>query len=145
VGISQVFKIWFVPTHRSDVSLVTVLQLVRDESDKSNKKYYIRSQNDLYQTDQFIKFVFPWGGEHLVLLWHFIATFFCVLAALIFAPFTQLMQAYSERQNQGSSQQSQKSLPERQKPLTSQAKDVVSDLKTNGAKTAEKVEEKAKS
>jgi hypothetical protein len=134
-----------VPTHRSDVSLVTVLQLAQDASDESNKKYYITSQNDLYQTDQFVKFVFPWGGQHLVLLWHFIATFFCVLAALVFVPFTQLMQAYSERQNQGSSQKSQKALPERQKPLTSQAKDVLDDLKENGAKTTEKVGQKAKS
>jgi hypothetical protein len=134
-----------IPTHRAHVTLTTVLQLARDESDKGNKKYYITSQNDLYQTDQFIKFVFPWGGSHLVLLWHFIATFFCVLAALIFAPFTQLMQAYADRQNQGQSSKQQKALPERQKPLSHQAKDVVSNLKTNGVKAAEQVEEKVKS
>ena len=99
VNISQVFSIWAIPTHRSAVTLTTVLKL---EQNSSDKKYYIASQNDLYQTDQFIRFVFPWGGAHLVLAWQFIATLFCVLGALLFAPFTWGMQAWADRGKQGS-------------------------------------------
>jgi len=48
-------------------------------------KYYIQSQNDLYQTSEFIKFVVPWGlGVFLVVLWQFCATIFCVWGALVF-------------------------------------------------------------
>ena len=85
VGISQRFAIWFVPLHRTDVQLVTVLEL---EHQKSNGKYYIKSQNDLYQTDQFVKFVLPYGGPILVWLWQTIATLSCVLLALLFWPLT---------------------------------------------------------
>ncbi|TKA65110.1 hypothetical protein B0A49_08705, partial [Cryomyces minteri] len=51
VTLSQVFRIWVFPFYRADVTLTTVLQLTYD---KSSQRYFIASQNDLYQVDQFI-------------------------------------------------------------------------------------------
>ncbi|EGE06937.1 hypothetical protein H109_07212 [Trichophyton interdigitale MR816] len=49
--------------------------------------YYIASQNDLYQTNEYVKFVIPYGiGEAFVLFWHAFATIFCVLASYVFWP-----------------------------------------------------------
>ncbi|RMY76489.1 hypothetical protein D0863_01911 [Hortaea werneckii] len=56
--ITQTFAIWFIPFHRSPVTLTTVLHLTRSPS---SKKYLIKSQNDLYQVDQFVRFFLPWG------------------------------------------------------------------------------------
>lgn len=54
-------------------------------TDDEQDKFYIQSQNDLYQTSEFIKFVVPWGiGVLLVVLWQFWATFFCVLGTKIY-------------------------------------------------------------
>lgn len=96
VNISQIFSIWLIPFHRAPVNLTTVLQLVRKQ-----RKYYIQSQNDLYQVDQFIKF--PPGLSHIgpliVLFCNFIATFFCVIGAYIGSPFTRYMQRQSEKRN----------------------------------------------
>ena len=89
VGISQRFAIWFIPLHRADVKLVTVLEL---EHQKTDGKYYIKSQNDHYQTDQIAKFVLPYGGPIIVWLAQTIATILCVLLALLFWPVT----AYEE-------------------------------------------------
>jgi hypothetical protein len=42
--------------------------------------YWIQSQNDLYQTTEWIKFIAPWGfGVLAVVLWQFFATTLCVL------------------------------------------------------------------
>jgi hypothetical protein len=88
VTLTQVFAIWAIPTHRSNVELVTVLHLACEEDEQEGKKkYYIKSQNDLYQTDQFIKFVLPWLA-FLVPVWQLIATLFCVVASYVFAPVT---------------------------------------------------------
>lgn len=64
------------------MSLVTVLKL---QHNKINDRYYIESQNDLYQVDQFVKFVAP-GGWVLVWLWQFWATVFCVLGTVALWP-----------------------------------------------------------
>ncbi|OAP65255.1 hypothetical protein AYL99_01227 [Fonsecaea erecta] len=48
-------------------------------------KYYIQSQNDLYQTTEFIKFLVPWGiGVFLVITWQFCATMFCVIGTKVY-------------------------------------------------------------
>lgn len=53
------------------------------------QKYYIKSQEDLYQTNEFVKFVLPWGiGETVVWLWQVVATLACVLGAMLFWPLT---------------------------------------------------------
>lgn len=80
--MSQVFRIWVVPFYRAPVKLVTVLQL---EYNKHNDRYYIASQNDLYQVDQFVRFFAP-GGWILVQMWQFWATFFCLLGAIALWP-----------------------------------------------------------
>ena len=52
----------------------------------SNNKYYIASQNDLYQVNQFVKF-FTWPiGFLIVLAWQFLATLVCLGAAVTFWP-----------------------------------------------------------
>lgn len=96
VNISQVFRIFVIPFYRAPVTLTTVLQLVHGPdlkhgtrtSDPSRpKKYYIQSQNDLYQVDQFIRFVLPWGvGTILVYIFHWFATMCCILGAKLGAP-----------------------------------------------------------
>ena len=48
-------------------------------------RYWIQSQNDLYQTTEWIKFLIPWGvGVFLMILWQFYATLLCVAGAKIF-------------------------------------------------------------
>lgn len=57
------------------------------------KLYYIQSQNDLYQTSEFIKFVVPWGiGSGLIILWHLFNTFLCVLGAIALSPISWLLE-----------------------------------------------------
>ncbi|KAF1949279.1 hypothetical protein CC80DRAFT_510657 [Byssothecium circinans] len=93
VNISQVFSIWIIPFYRAPVNLTSVLKL---EHSRSDDKYYISSQNDLYQVDEFVKFVVP-PGWILVWLWHFWATFFCLLGAFVLQPITWAEQrAWSE-------------------------------------------------
>ncbi|KAL2417963.1 hypothetical protein ABEF95_004049 [Exophiala dermatitidis] len=47
--------------------------------------YYIQSQNDLYQTSEWIKFLVPWGiGVFLVVVWQFSATIACVVGTKVF-------------------------------------------------------------
>ncbi|KAF2723710.1 hypothetical protein K431DRAFT_282803 [Polychaeton citri CBS 116435] len=95
VSISQDFRIWLVPFYTAPVSLTTVLQL---EQSPETGKYLIREQNDLYQVDQFVRFVLPWGiGVFGVLLWHFWATAACVLGAIIFAPLTWLEESQAKK------------------------------------------------
>lgn len=141
VGLTQVFAIWAVPTHRSKVSLVTVLHLERlaeppasaseqpkhqlaigngagdsaaavpvanggaqgekkhvqnKGSEAGGAKYYISSQNDLYQTDQFVKFVLPWIS-FVVPLWQITATIFCVMLSYLFYPVTWWEETYQHR------------------------------------------------
>lgn len=91
VSISQIFSIWFVPLHKSAVDLTTVLQLVHKPG---SRKYYIQSQNDLYQVDQFFQFFAPWGiGTAIIMFWHFCATYFCVILAFLGKPITSLMES----------------------------------------------------
>ncbi|KAK8227175.1 hypothetical protein HDK77DRAFT_484304 [Phyllosticta capitalensis] len=110
VHVSQIFRIWFIPFHYAPVSLVTVLQLekhspyedaVADSSSVrtastngqssssavAGSKYYIASQNDLYQTTDFPRFVFP-PAFLLVWIWQLFAMVFCNVAALVLTPLT---------------------------------------------------------
>ena len=107
VNISQVFRIWPIPFYRAPVTLTTVLQLERGVNLNNpraearplqrTEKYYISSQNDLYQVDQFIRFVLPWGiGAFFVLIWHWFATLFCILGATIGYPLRSYQQSISD-------------------------------------------------
>ena len=107
VSVHQTFRIQFVPFYKAQPSLVTKLQLThaRDagldpsyagvvkrapgSTSTLAQKYYIQSQNDLYQTDEFIKFVLPWGiGSTVVTIWQIFATFLCILGAMTLWPLT---------------------------------------------------------
>lgn len=120
VTIRQQFRLWMVPSYEADVKLTTVLQLAEgDETGPSSvtrrvrkqpysyaavadpdvdangtskrKLYYITEQNDLYQTNEWIKFLIPWGvGSTIMILWQLFATFLCVIGAFIFFPGTWL-------------------------------------------------------
>lgn len=95
------------PFYKAQPSLVTKLQLTharetgldtsysgvvkRAPGATANlaQKYYILSQNDLYQTDQWIRFLLPWGiGSSAVFLWQVFATFLCVIGAMLLWPLT---------------------------------------------------------
>ena len=99
VTLSQVFKIWILPFYRAPVDLVTVLKLRYSRGDG---KFYIASQNDLYQVDQFVKFIpfFP-GSTLLVWAWQFLATGFCFLGALALWPMSLAEQAWAEGGRRG--------------------------------------------
>lgn len=50
-----------------------------------HEQYYIQSQNDLYQTSEWIKFLVPWGiGNLLMVVWQSLATLMCVVGTLAY-------------------------------------------------------------
>ena len=73
-----------VPFYYAPVDLTTVITL---EFNQEDGKYYIASQNDLYQVDQFVKFIVP-GSWVLVWLSQFWAMLFCTLGAVVGMPIT---------------------------------------------------------
>jgi len=95
VTLSQIFRLWFIPFHCAPVDLTTVITLHYNEFDG---KYYIAQQNDLYQTDQFIRFLpFLPGSSLFVTLWQAIATGFCVIGAVCLWPFSFFQELYSHK------------------------------------------------
>ncbi|KAJ5621636.1 hypothetical protein N7528_006419, partial [Penicillium herquei] len=88
VHMSQIFSIWLVPFHVAPVTLTTVLDLTNDssQSDSDQTLYYIKRQEDLYQTSEFVKFLLPHVGHWVVSIWHLMATFFCVLGTMLLWP-----------------------------------------------------------
>ena len=64
--------------------MTTVLHL---SYSTSTKKYYIRSQNDLYQINEIVRYFWV-GGFLVVWVWQFFATLVCLLAATLFWPVT---------------------------------------------------------
>ena len=92
VTMHQIFRIWIIPFFSAAVTLTTLLQLVEEpyptpHHPNKRSRYFIQSQNDLYQANEWIKFASPFGVlSLLVLTWQLIATGFCVLGAVIFWP-----------------------------------------------------------
>jgi hypothetical protein len=84
VEIRQLFSIFFVPFYKSDVHLTTKLVLSQNSN---NGKFYIESQEDLYQSNEVVKFFWP-GGATIIWLFQMFATLMCILGALVFAPIT---------------------------------------------------------
>ena len=120
VNISQTFAIWFVPFHRSPVTLTTVLQLAYGQNlnipapspPSSTSKYYITSQNDLYQVDQFVRFFAPWGvGSTIIAIWHWFATLCCIIGARLLQPVHSLIAELSRPMTGQSNGEVQKRLP----------------------------------
>ena len=57
----------------------------KHEGDDAKVQYWIQSQNDLYQTTEWIKFLVPWGvGVFLLVLWQFFATLLCVAGTKVY-------------------------------------------------------------
>ncbi|KAL7930291.1 hypothetical protein V8C35DRAFT_313481 [Trichoderma chlorosporum] len=124
VSIRQTFSIWFVPFHRSDVKLLSVLRLAQKSSAEPGQlapkyqpdgrsssalagpgqerlRYYIASQEDLYQTTDFVAFVVPYLGPLLVFLWQLYSTALSVVGSILFLPlyyFINSSQAKARRQ-----------------------------------------------
>lgn len=96
VEIHQIFSLFFVPFYKSNVHLTTKLQLAPNPTDPDDKKYYIASQEDLYQLNEVVKFFWP-GGATVIWLWQMMATAMCVLGALTLAPVTWLEQRRANR------------------------------------------------
>jgi hypothetical protein len=112
VTISQIFSIFIIPFYLAPVTLTTVLTLTTNPNeyrgylDFSNdtynsseetteaehgetRKYWISSQEDLYQTTEFVKFFLPFGiGVCMIFVWHLFATAGCVLGSLLLSPIT---------------------------------------------------------
>lgn len=97
------------PFHYAPVDLVTVLELVRytppesethsyaavaaTEADKPKELYFIKSQNDLYQVNEFVKFVDIFRIVLAALfVWQWAATFFCMIGASVLWPVTWIEQ-----------------------------------------------------
>lgn len=89
------------PGYRAPVSLVTVLELEQSKGFAAGQpeqtRYLIRSQNDCYQVDAWLKFVSP-----LRLIWlafiavTFVSSFVCVFSQAVCWPFVR----YEERLGQ---------------------------------------------
>ncbi|KAL8775558.1 MAG: hypothetical protein Q9209_000054 [Squamulea sp. 1 TL-2023] len=115
VNIHQIFRIWAIPFFNAPVSLVSVLKLVRypplppqpsystpinpangsvyGSTSSEKPLYFIQSQNDLYQVNEFFKFFSQFGiVSGLLLLWQFIATVFCILGATMLWPISWVEQ-----------------------------------------------------
>jgi len=98
VSISQIFSVFFIPFYRANVSLTTILLL---DHSPTTGKYTITSQEDLYQTTEFVKFFWP-GGSSFVWLWQLMATVMCMAGALVFAPVTWLEQRVAVKEGKKS-------------------------------------------
>ena len=95
LNITQLFSLWFVPFHHANVTLTTELHLTRPPD---SGKYYITAQNDLYQNDQLLRFMAPFGiAELFVHLWQYSSTLMCLLGAFLLAPATKLQQNWIEK------------------------------------------------
>ena len=84
VHVSQRFRIWIVPFYVAPVSLVTVLQLIKD---KKTDKYLIQSQHDLYQVCELVRLLW-FGGWLIVWLLQLCAALVCSLGAALLWPQT---------------------------------------------------------
>jgi hypothetical protein len=57
----------------------------KQKGDEKKVQYWIQSQNDLYQTTEWIKFLIPWGvGVLLLVVWQFYCTLLCVVGTQIY-------------------------------------------------------------
>jgi len=93
VSMSQIFSFFFLPFYKPDVSLVTVLQLFHEPD---TNKFYIQKQEDLYQLNEFVKFVLP-GGATFFYLWQWFATLLCAVGAIVLSPVTWLAEGAAEK------------------------------------------------
>lgn len=110
VSIHQTFALWFVPFYKAPVKLVSVLHLAQRTSWASDEtiarrnvtegrepaalagpgqeraRYYITSQEDLYNLNDCVRFLLPGLGPLLWYFWQLYSTLLCVLGSVIFMP-----------------------------------------------------------
>ncbi|KAH8590549.1 hypothetical protein B0O99DRAFT_664128 [Bisporella sp. PMI_857] len=67
-------------------------------SNPNNGKYYIVSQEDLYQTNEFVKFVCL-GGVTIIYFWQISATIVCAIGSLLFFRVIRAQQWNANRMN----------------------------------------------
>jgi hypothetical protein len=96
VGVRQIFSIFPAQLlgYEADVRLVTKLTLDFDEVER---KYIISSQEDLYQTTEFAKFVW-FGIWRVVWLGQILSTLVCLILATIFAPISWIEERHQIRE-----------------------------------------------
>ncbi|KAL2050593.1 hypothetical protein ABVK25_009101 [Lepraria finkii] len=96
VSLHQLFHLFIIPNFlAAQVSLTTVLHLtpIKDSTNSSPTRYLIRSQNDLYQVNEFVKFFSLFGVVSVgVFAFQFISTALCVLGAMVFWPISWVEQ-----------------------------------------------------
>jgi hypothetical protein len=93
LSITQTFRIWIIPFYAASVTLITVLKLSRSET---SRKYLIQSQEDLYQTNEFVRF-FWFGGFIFVWLWQLGTTAICVLGAVLLVPLIWAEESFARK------------------------------------------------
>ena len=69
------------------IPFVTALHLKKDEV---TDRYYVHSQEDHYQPEEFLKFFLP-GGHYVVEWWQGLNALFCVLGAVLLTPWLRLL------------------------------------------------------
>ncbi|KAI0457626.1 hypothetical protein F5B21DRAFT_463938 [Xylaria acuta] len=120
--IRQTFTIWLVPFSlwQANVKLVCLLELAHLPVDKnkkllmlengftqknrdnntagvSEKRYFIRGQQDHYQTNDMLNFVVPFGASAFIYIWQLLATFFCAVGTAFLWPVTSVYERDSVR------------------------------------------------
>jgi hypothetical protein len=105
INIHQIFSFFFLPIYKANVHLTSVLHLIQIPSpdhqgydNAEGGKWYIMHQEDLYQTDEVVKFFWP-GGNWVLWAFQLFATGMCILGALSLAPVTWMMQRRSVKVN----------------------------------------------
>ncbi|TWU73180.1 hypothetical protein ED733_003873 [Metarhizium rileyi] len=103
VNIHQTFAVWFIPLYSARVRLLTVLHLEqrncrisREQAALSGPgherpRYYVASQEDLYQFNDCLQFLLPRAGPWLWSLWQLFSALLCVLSAVAFLPVYYLL------------------------------------------------------
>ncbi|KAI1133109.1 hypothetical protein F5Y10DRAFT_129554 [Nemania abortiva] len=122
VTIRQTFTLWIVPFSlwQANVKLICLLNLVhldgyenlreplvenRREQQNGEKEasispkslYFIRGQQDHYQSNDMLKFIAPFGASTLYYFWQLFATFLCVIGATILWPVTSVYERYPSK------------------------------------------------
>lgn len=63
-----------------------------DGDDQGERRFMIAKQEDLYQMNEFIKFLVPFGiGNFLVTAWQLFATSLCLASTIVFFPFVWML------------------------------------------------------
>ncbi|SZF00718.1 unnamed protein product [Blumeria hordei] len=94
--VQQIFSPVFLPFYHASSHLTVKLQLQRDGPDG---KYYIVTQEDLYQSTELVRFFGP-GYSTLVFFLQLLVSYACVMGALLLAPITWLEQMTAEKSEQ---------------------------------------------